>query len=105
LAGVYNNACWAHAILGDLEAALADCNESLRLNPNDANALDTRGFTFLKSGALDEAIADYNAALLISPKLADSLYGRGLAKLRKGRRGGAAKPISAEKTGPHKYRG
>src|SRR5262249_28922617 len=45
-----NNLCWTRAILGELEAALADCNESLRLRPNDAGTLDSRGLIYLKMG-------------------------------------------------------
>src|SRR5215471_8613239 len=37
-AEVFNARCWARAIAGrDLQQALADCGESLRLRPNDAN--------------------------------------------------------------------
>ena len=61
-----------------------DCNESLRLRPNDAHTLDSRGFVELKLGQFDKAITDYNAALALAPKSAYSLYGRGLAKLKKG---------------------
>ena len=27
----YNNRCWARTVIGDLQAALKDCNEALRL--------------------------------------------------------------------------
>jgi Flp pilus assembly protein TadD len=39
----FNNRCWANAVLGDLQAALRDCNESLAIQPNYADALDSRG--------------------------------------------------------------
>ena len=74
--------CWTRAIVGDLEAALADCDEANRLKPNYTYALDSRGFTYLKMGKFLQAIADYDAALKIDPRIAHSLYGRGLAKLK-----------------------
>ena len=70
-------------MIGQLQAALSDCNEALRLRPDFANALDSRGFVHLKSGRYDEAIVDYDAALRLDPKKLASLYGRGMAKRRK----------------------
>ena len=63
---------------GDLQAALKDCNEALRLRPNFVDALDSRGLLNLKSGLAKNAIADFDAALRINPRLTSSLYGRGL---------------------------
>ena len=65
-----------------MQQALADCNESLRLDGNDPDALASRGFTYLKLGQLADAIVDYDAALKVAPKHASSLYGRGVVKLR-----------------------
>ena len=71
-------------MIGDLQAALKDCNEALRLRPNFVDALDSRGLVNLKSGQTKNAIADFDAALKINPRLTSSLYGRGLAKQRNG---------------------
>ncbi|HEX4198899.1 MAG TPA: aspartyl protease family protein [Caulobacteraceae bacterium] len=81
----FNARCWARAQLGiELDKALADCNEALRLDPGDPMTLDSRGLVFVRTGQSDKAIADYNAALRLRPNLPWSLYGRGLAELRKG---------------------
>ena len=79
------------------ELAPVGCNESLRLQPDDVLALDSRGFTFLKMGRLDRAIADYDVALKLDPKLAGSLYGRGIAKLRRGEAAGGNSDVAAAK--------
>src|SRR6516165_10838638 len=71
-AAAFDNRCWARAVVGILKQALADCNE----------ALDSRGFVFLKMTNFDAAVSDYDAALRINPKLAFALYGRGLARLK-----------------------
>lgn len=84
-ASALNGRCWLRAIVGrDLQGALEDCDESLRLRANDAQTLDSRGFTCLKLGQFNHAIADYNAALALQPNQAESLFGRGAAKLKKG---------------------
>jgi tetratricopeptide (TPR) repeat protein len=84
LSAAYNELCWSEAIVGQLQAALKDCTESLGLRPEVPDTLDSRGFTFLKMGQFENAIADYDAALRLAPKNPESLYGRGLAKLKKG---------------------
>jgi tetratricopeptide (TPR) repeat protein len=80
-----NSRCWSRALSGqDLQQALNDCNAALRLKPNTAAFLDSRGLVYLRQNDYDKAIADYDAALHLQPKIAWSLYGRGLARLHKG---------------------
>jgi len=85
MAEAMNGRCWARALWGqDLAKALSDCNTALKLTPNSARALDSRGLVRLRMGDFDKSIADYDAALRLQPKIAWSLYGRGLDKLRRG---------------------
>jgi tetratricopeptide (TPR) repeat protein len=85
MAGVLNTRCWEGALAEQaLEQALADCNAALKLRPNAAAFLDSRGLVYLRLGNYDKAIKDYDAALKINPKVVWSLYGRGLARLRSG---------------------
>jgi tetratricopeptide (TPR) repeat protein/predicted aspartyl protease len=80
-----NAACWSRTLLNrDLEKALAYCNAAVKLGPNVAQVLDSRGLVHLRLGQNDAAIDDYDDALRRRPKTAWSLYGRGLAKQRKG---------------------
>ncbi len=84
-AKAFNDRCLAATIVGRaLQQALADCNESLRLDGNDTDALASRGLTYLKLGQLADAIVDYDAALKVAPNHASSLYGRAVVKLRQG---------------------
>ncbi len=92
-----NSRCWSRAIVGDLQAALADCNEALKQQPDYANALDSRAFAYLKLGDLDKAVADYTAALKLDPRNEYSLYGRGIARQKKGDEEGAADIEEAKK--------
>jgi tetratricopeptide (TPR) repeat protein len=78
-------ACWVQAILGEqLDAAVADCHESLRIEPNNAEALDWRGFARFRLDEYANTTADCDAALKINAKQASSRYVRGLAKTRMG---------------------
>ena len=51
----YNGRCWARAILGrELQPALTDCDESLRLRPSSATTFDSRGFVYLRLARFDQ---------------------------------------------------
>ena len=98
----FNDRCYVRAIANrEMQQALADCNEALRLVPGDVHTLDSRGLTYLRLGEFDKAVADYDAVLKVNPRQAGALYGRGVAKLKKGDNAGgnadivAAKAISA----------
>ena len=94
----YAGRCLSRATIGQAQEALADCNEAVKLQPNNPQPWGTRAFVYFKLGQLDNAIADYNAALRIDPKRAQSLYGRGMAKQRKGDVGGGNADIAAATT-------
>jgi tetratricopeptide (TPR) repeat protein len=83
-------------MLGQLEQALADCNESLRLK-DEPYTLDSRGLVYLKLGRFDSAMADYNAVLNAIPNFPGSLFGRGIAKRRKGDAAGGDADVAAAK--------
>ena len=85
MAAALNARGWTRALWGkELDQALADCDQAVRLMPRTAALLDSRGLVHLRLGQFDASIADYDAALRQQPKIAWSLYGRGLAKLHKG---------------------
>jgi tetratricopeptide (TPR) repeat protein len=91
--------CWVRAAAGrEVQQALSDCNESLKLKADQADVLDTRGFANLRLGKMDDAIKDYDAALKLDAKLPGALYGRGVAKTRKGDKAGGIADITAAKT-------
>ncbi|MGN6452697.1 MAG: aspartyl protease family protein [Steroidobacteraceae bacterium] len=96
MAAALNSRCWARALTGQaLELALADCNTALRMRPNTAAFLDSRGLVYLRQKNYDRAIADYDAALHLQPKSPWSLYGRGLARQHKAMMGEAQADIAA----------
>jgi tetratricopeptide (TPR) repeat protein len=92
------SACWYRAQSGNgLAIALADCNQFLAADPNNANALDTRGLVNFRMENYQGAVADTNSALAASPKMVSSMYVRGMAKLRLGDAAGGDSDIDAAK--------
>ena len=62
--------------MGDLQSAITDYNEVVRINPNDASAYYNRGLAHDKLGNLQSAIADYNEVVRINPDHASAYYNR-----------------------------
>jgi tetratricopeptide (TPR) repeat protein len=95
-AAVLQGRCRVRAVLKrDLDAALADCNRALEIEPNAAHVLGFRALVYLRLELAETAIADYSAALAAEPKNAEFLYGRGQAKLRNGDAEGGKDDIAA----------
>jgi tetratricopeptide (TPR) repeat protein len=90
--------CSARTFAGQLQGALADCNEALRRAPKDVTALTNRGFVYFRLGQFEAAIRDFSASLRSKPKdNEESLYGRGLAKQKSGDETGGDADIAAAK--------
>jgi tetratricopeptide (TPR) repeat protein len=74
---------------GDLEAALADYSEAVRLLPTSARGVARRGSLLLEMHRLDEALADLDAAIRLDPKDSHSHNQRATVLYLKGDRAGA----------------
>ena len=68
----------------DLDAALADLNEAIRLDPAYACAYSNRGRVYAIKRDLDRAVADYDEALRIDPAFALAYNNRGDAWVGRG---------------------
>ena len=66
-----------YIFLGDLEKALADCNENIRLAPGSAEAYSLRGEIYRRKGDLERALTDANEGLRLDPKRAWTYLRRG----------------------------
>ncbi len=68
-----------HGRAGRDEAAIADLDRALEIEPNNTFALMKRGSTFLEQGKFSRAVQDYRRALEIDPTMIEAYYGRALA--------------------------
>lgn len=84
LAEIFINRGTAYQITQDLDGALADYSQAIRLNPEAAVAFYDRGLVYADRGDLDRAIADYSKAIRIDPKFASAFSYLGDAYRRKG---------------------
>jgi tetratricopeptide (TPR) repeat protein len=74
-----------HAAAGDAAAALADCEQAIRLDPLYAPAYLMRGLLRRRAGQLDRAIEDASQALVLDPNLTAAYLIRGTAYVRQRR--------------------
>ncbi|MFZ4728522.1 MAG: tetratricopeptide repeat protein [Pseudanabaena sp.] len=74
---------------GDKKGAIADYNEAIRLNPNDANAYNKRGIVKSDLGDKQGAINDFNEAIRLDPNHAFAYNNRGIEKSDLGDKQGA----------------
>jgi tetratricopeptide (TPR) repeat protein len=61
----------------DLDQAIADFTEAIRIKPDWANVYDSRGCTYANKKEYDKAIADFNEAIRIYPEESMYFYHRG----------------------------
>jgi len=69
---------------GDLDRALHDFTEAIRLDPKYPDSYHERGQVMFKMGETERAIADYSAAIQRDPQFGAALRSRGMAYLYRG---------------------
>jgi len=70
---------------GDLDLAVRDFSEAIRIDPKYPDTYSERGQAFFKLGDIQRAIADYSAALAHDPQHGVALRARGMAQLYLGK--------------------
>jgi tetratricopeptide (TPR) repeat protein len=83
LAALFNYRGVAYKAKGDLDHAIADYTEAIRLDPNYAPAYNSRGIAYKAKGDVDMAIADYDQAIRLNPNSAPAFNNRGYAYFAK----------------------
>jgi tetratricopeptide (TPR) repeat protein/curved DNA-binding protein CbpA len=74
---VYLARCGQHIRRGNFDAAIADCDEAIRLEPGKAQAYGQRGRAWAGKGDAERARADYESAIRIDPRNSDLLCQQG----------------------------
>ena len=86
LAALYGLRGWRKQEKYDIEGALTDYREALRLNPNTAWIYNSRGVLYRDAGDYDRALADFDAAVALE-EWADPYASRGWVYSQKGEHG------------------
>ena len=91
-AALLNARCWTRIqVKQDADAGLPDCQAALKMDPANAELLDSMGRAYFYKHDFAQAVAEYDAALKAAPKNAIIYYHRGLARKAKGdKKGGGA---------------
>ena len=66
----------AYASIGELDRAIADYDQAIRLNPTMAAAFDNRGRAYSLKNQFERAVADYDKAVRLNPNSAVALHNR-----------------------------
>ena len=88
-AKAYYNRGAAYWRRGDYDAAIADENEAIEINPKFANAYMRRGAAYAGKGDQDQAITEATKAIELAPENVRAYSNRGGARERKGDFAGA----------------
>jgi tetratricopeptide (TPR) repeat protein len=86
LATAFKNRCWAHLALSyktdrGTDEALSDCDQAIRLNPDNIEAISLRGSVYFKRKDYDLATKDFSLAIKLDPKNAGAFNQRGILYL------------------------
>src|SRR5262245_14008600 len=80
----YNNRGNAYSTKGGYDLAVQDYDQSIKLNPNYAQAFNNRGVAYQKKGEYDRAIEDFDESLKLNPDNASAFGNRAQTYLSKG---------------------
>ncbi|MBI5049259.1 MAG: tetratricopeptide repeat protein [Deltaproteobacteria bacterium] len=91
------------SLKGQYDEAISAYNESLKLNPQSAEAHSNLGFAYFDKGNMDQAIAEQQKALAVNPKFGHAFYGMALAYEKNGNKKEAIKNLEEfmKYTEPH----
>jgi tetratricopeptide (TPR) repeat protein len=88
-ASAFNNRGGAHHDRGNLDAAMRDYDEAIRLSPRSPEAFFNRGIVHYDRGNFDAAMRDYDEAIRLNPRFAAAFINRGRVHYDRGNFGAA----------------
>lgn len=81
----YFNSGLMKSFMHDSPGSISDYSKSIELNPENANALNNRGYSYNLTGDYELAINDFDKAIKLEKNYAYALNNRGLAKVKLGK--------------------
>ena len=72
----YNNRGNAYSAKGEYDRAVQDYDQSIKLNPNYAQAFNNRGVAYQKKAEYDRAIEDFDESIKLNPNYANAFANR-----------------------------
>uniref|UniRef100_A0ABS3MSH6 Tetratricopeptide repeat protein n=1 Tax=Bradyrhizobium quebecense TaxID=2748629 RepID=A0ABS3MSH6_9BRAD len=84
LVAAYNNRGLAFRSNGEIDRAIADYDQAIRLMPDYHVAINNRGVALMAKGEFDRAIADFDRAIQLKPDYLAAFAARAAAYSRKG---------------------
>jgi tetratricopeptide (TPR) repeat protein len=93
LATIYSDRALAYFSLGNLEGAIVDLNQSIRLDSTSSLTYYNRACVYQKQGRYQKAIQDFTQSLQRDPNLAEAYINRGLIRHQLGDRQAALKDL------------
>jgi tetratricopeptide (TPR) repeat protein len=95
LATAYNNRGNAYTARSDYDRAIADFDQSIKLNPAYVKPLNNRGVAYLRKGEYDLAIEAFDEAITLNPNYGEAFANRAGAHLKKNEFDRAARDYDA----------
>jgi tetratricopeptide (TPR) repeat protein len=89
LATAYTNRCLVHTQRNESDLAIADCTQSIAIEPGNAIAYAQRGEAYCHKGDLKNCVADFDEAMRIDPSDPAFMFLRGVARADQGDADGA----------------
>jgi tetratricopeptide (TPR) repeat protein len=93
VAGAYMNRGLIYSKRGDSEAALADLNKAVEINPHDFVSYYSRGKVLQKRGDLSASLKDLNKSIELNPSMAAAYLERGITLVLLGKDAEAQKDL------------
>lgn len=83
LAAAYNNRGFAYRLNGEIDRAIEDYAQAIRLSPKFYLAINNRGVAYMTKGNADLAIADFDRVIQLKPDYVAAFYNRAVALSQK----------------------
>jgi tetratricopeptide (TPR) repeat protein len=94
---LYTNRGVEHEIMKELDKAIADHDQAIKIDPKNPAPYNNRGNAYAGKADWEHAVADFDMAIKLNPKYAEAFFNRGIAKRNRGDAEGGETDIAQAK--------